>query len=415
MIEQAKSRGSEEYTFFTVVIPTRERADTLEYTIRNVLTQDYPSFQVLVSDNASQDETQRVIDGIQDHRLRYINTGSRVSMSKNWEFALTNVSDGWVTVLGDDDGLLPGSLAMVDRIIKETGAQAIRSNGCAYLWPSLLGSCFGQLSLSLGTGFQRRDSNTVLQKVLKGDASYTELPMLYNGGFIDTKLIDQVKTVTGEIFRSMTPDVYSAIVFSHLIDSYIYTHEPLAINGASAHSGGTAAFEKVRRKRNYDPAEKFWAEDNIPFHPDLPLAESGRPVKSITICIYEAYLQAKDFHALRNIKTSHQDQLRIALAKSGPDNVELVQWASEFARLHNLDLAIQEPPKEKNLLLKKVLSVISSRLNNHVLSLAGSETMPLSNVQEAAIVAGAMKAMRPTLGLADALRRLVVRFTPKVT
>jgi len=62
----------------------------------------------------------------------------------------------------------------------------------------------------------------------------------------------------------MTPDVYSGIVFSHLTEEYLYSNEPLAINGASIHSGGTAAFEKKKIKRNYDPAEKFWKEPNIP-------------------------------------------------------------------------------------------------------------------------------------------------------
>lgn len=33
-------------------------------------------------------------------------------MSHNWEFALY-VHEGWVTFMGDDDGLLPGAIGQV--------------------------------------------------------------------------------------------------------------------------------------------------------------------------------------------------------------------------------------------------------------------------------------------------------------
>ena len=73
---------------FTIFIPTRERADTLIHTISSALAQDYENFTVLVSDNASTDNTKALVDSIADPRLKYINTGKRVSMSHNWEFSL---------------------------------------------------------------------------------------------------------------------------------------------------------------------------------------------------------------------------------------------------------------------------------------------------------------------------------------
>jgi len=83
--------------FFTIVIPTRERSDTLMHAIKTALSQDYENFRVLVSDNASQDQTKEKVEALKDPRIHYINTGQRVSMSENWEFALNHVSDGWLT------------------------------------------------------------------------------------------------------------------------------------------------------------------------------------------------------------------------------------------------------------------------------------------------------------------------------
>ncbi|RYZ29021.1 MAG: glycosyltransferase, partial [Sphingobacteriales bacterium] len=76
---------------YTVVVPTRERADTLLHTLRTCVTQNYDNLTILVSDNCSQDTTEEVVRSFNDPRIQYVNTGKRLSMSHNWEFALSQV------------------------------------------------------------------------------------------------------------------------------------------------------------------------------------------------------------------------------------------------------------------------------------------------------------------------------------
>lgn len=388
---------SEQSNFLTIIIPTRERSDTLVHTINNALAQDYDHFEVLVSDNASLDQTQEKVEELKDSRVRYINTGRRVSMSENWEFALDHISHGWITVLGDDDGILPGSLKYVNELINKTGVDAVRSNGCSYSWPSLRRESYGRLLVSSRRGFEIRNSGTYLQKVIDGNMSYTELPVLYNGGFISYELVKQAKQVTGQFFCSMTPDVYSGIVFSFLTEKYLYSYEPLAINGASIHSGGTAGFEKIKRERDYDPAEKFFSEPNLPFHKDLPLTSAGRPVKSIPAIVYEAYLQAHLFHSQKSISTSRSKQLLSALIQSGPDKREILEWAKLFSDKHEIVL-----PRRSFILLKSIMKKIHTFPVRVMTSfgfsrLVGCDRVPLKNIYEASIVAGAIKELQPSL------------------
>jgi len=42
---------------FTIIIPTRERAATLEFAMKTVTDQEFPSLEIIVSDNASTDNT----------------------------------------------------------------------------------------------------------------------------------------------------------------------------------------------------------------------------------------------------------------------------------------------------------------------------------------------------------------------
>jgi glycosyltransferase involved in cell wall biosynthesis len=112
---------------FTVVVPTRERCETLRATLRTCLDQSHPDLTVIVSDNASADDTRAVVASFDDPRLKYVNAGRRVSMARNWEFALDAVDDteNYVHYLGDDDGLLPDAIADVAALIGDTGARAV--------------------------------------------------------------------------------------------------------------------------------------------------------------------------------------------------------------------------------------------------------------------------------------------------
>jgi glycosyltransferase involved in cell wall biosynthesis len=394
--------------FFTIIIPTRERSDTLVRTLETALSQDYDQFKVLVSDNASDDDTQEKVISINDPRLKYVNTGRRVSMSENWEFALSHVENGWITVLGDDDALLPGTLRKVNDIIIRTGTSAIRSNGCSYFWPGFNDTNYGELNISLERGYEIRDSGQMLQQVLDGFRAHDELPMLYNGGFISIDLIKRAKLVTERFFMSMNPDVYSAIVLSFLTDSYIYSREPLAINGASLHSNGTAGFERVKRERSYNPTDKFWSEKNIPIHEDIPLLENGRLVRSTQITIYEAYLQAQKFHLCKKVSTNHAKQLYLAIKNSGPDQSEILVWAKLFARKNRLSLPILSFFS----CVPKSFDKIFNRLRNmrYIYRVKGSRVNPLWTVADASVVAGALKQIRPSV-YSRVVNRILYRIT----
>ena len=382
---------------FTIIIPTRDRCDTLIHTIQTALSQDYENYRVIVSDNFSSDNTKAIISKIIDARLIYINPGMRLSMTEHWEFALSHVSDGWVTILGDDDGLMPGALRRVNEIINETGTKAIRSNGCSFVWPGLTKSIFGNLSFELKKGYRVRYSKKVLNDVLKGNIEYNELPVLYNGGFVSHELIATAKVFTNKFYCSMTPDVYSAMVFALLTDNYVYSDEPLAINGSSIHSGGTAAFEVIKIKRNYDPIAKFDSEGGLAVHKDIPLVD-GRMVRSIPAIVYEAYLQAAPFHENKFVKTNHLEQLRIVLAKSGPNFQEINYWALKFVEKHKLNVQIENLKINsfQNLfnLFNKFKKYLNRALNVYVIY--GDFDIPLKNVFDATSVAATLKKTKPT-------------------
>ena len=55
-----------------VILPTFNRAATIERAVRSILGQTHPELQVLVVDDASTDATSSIVAGIADDRVQYL-------------------------------------------------------------------------------------------------------------------------------------------------------------------------------------------------------------------------------------------------------------------------------------------------------------------------------------------------------
>lgn len=380
----------------TVVIPTRERSDVLRKSLQTVLAQRYGNMEVLISDNCSADDTAKVVQSFDDSRVRYVNTGRRVSMSHNWEFALSHIEDGWVMIMGDDDGLLPGALERVAALIKETGTTAIISNFVTYIWPNDQNRHCGRLLVPTARGYEVRKSSEWLRRVLRGQAWYSELPMMYAGGVMRMDLIRSVRDRKGSFFQSCQPDIFSAIALASVTDTYVYSHEPFAIAGHSRHSNGSswsASGREAAAPEKLEPVKKFLSEDNIPFHQDIPLNADGSFPVSIDLLVYESYLQARYLHH-NKLGVKHEDQLRLFVSRKIDDAKRMREWTSLFARQHGLDAeAARSRGTALALLVSRTRELTHAFLTYY--RIEPSFGIRMRDVYEASIVAQTVLRLRP--------------------
>ncbi len=314
---------------FTVLIPTRERADVLFHSLRTVVAQDYDNLEIIVSDNQSGDHTREVVESFHDPRIRYLNTGKRLSMSSNWEFALDKVTEGWVTILGDDDGLVPGAIADVNALSK-FGVYAILVNYGFFRWPFPdADASYGFLHVPRAGGYEIRQSAAWVPKVMRGSESFCKLPYIYTGGFIHTSVIGAIKARHGgRFFNSSIPDVFSALRVAAAVGRYLYCHKPKVVVGISRHSTGS------RWKSDYQPLVNFKRENDIAFHEDVPLHHGMYP-PSINAIVYESYLQASAEKLLEYFKTDPRRQLKYILC-APIDKAECVTYAKVYAEKHGI-------------------------------------------------------------------------------
>jgi hypothetical protein len=95
-------------TNVTIVIPTYNRARLLEISLGSALSQDYSDFQVVVLDNASTDDTERVVRSFKDTRVTYIRNETNIGLFRNENKAIEVNRSPFLSILHDDDVLLPG-------------------------------------------------------------------------------------------------------------------------------------------------------------------------------------------------------------------------------------------------------------------------------------------------------------------
>ncbi|MEO6190178.1 MAG: glycosyltransferase family A protein [Saprospiraceae bacterium] len=322
---------------FTIVIPTKNRCETLKWTLKSCLDIDYANYVIIVSDNCSTDQTAEVVAEFNDPKIIYYRTSEKLGMAANWEFGLSKVQDGMVTILGDDDAFMPDSLKRIDNLLNENKLDAISWKQSFYRWPNNeFVRIKNLLSIPRTNEIKIRDCASMLQAVLNLEYYPADLPWLY-AGFVDIKYVQRVKAKCNDtFFFSKIPDLYSSMVLASVIDKYIYSQLPLSIAGHSATSNGAA---QIQIKEEYsDQNKKFIIEsESHPFHPSLEF------VHVYPILVWETFLQAREQGVMRGGIILNKQFL---LDRAITDCIQLdfikrdLPMLESIARRHHLNMSV---------------------------------------------------------------------------
>ena len=119
----------------SIVIPTRERASVLRHALASCLRIPDDNIEIVVSDNASQDDTEEVVAATVDRRVRYVRTPQRCSMRENFEFAVAHARGDYIFMMGDDDALIPNQFPYMRALLEEFRPDSLTGSKVAYAWP----------------------------------------------------------------------------------------------------------------------------------------------------------------------------------------------------------------------------------------------------------------------------------------
>ncbi len=89
----------------SVIIPTYNRAHTLERAIDSALNQTYDDFEIIVVDDCSTDNTSEIVHAYDDKRITYIRSNSNKGANHARNIGISHADGEYISFLDSDDQL----------------------------------------------------------------------------------------------------------------------------------------------------------------------------------------------------------------------------------------------------------------------------------------------------------------------
>lgn len=254
---------------FSIIIPTRKRSDTLRFALQTAVAQDFDDVEILVHESGDDPLTAGVVAEIGDMRTRHVKTVEPVAMSENWERAVAAAEGEYLTIIGDDDAILPSACSEAALILGRYPVELVTWRPAAYFWPeSAVTPLRNRLQSYLvrASGYTLQEPRALLELAYRFRDHHYTMPMMLHS-FVGRQVVDRVRSRLGRYFYSAAPDIASAVADAFFGQSCILSHRPLSISGLSHHSTGSRMhFNRDLRLREEAESAAF---DGVTFHPSL--------------------------------------------------------------------------------------------------------------------------------------------------
>jgi len=231
---------------FSVLLPTRNRLEYLKYAVASVQMQDYKNWEIIVSDNCSDDDVEGYVRALNDPRIHFYRTASFCSVTDNWNNALEKSSGDYVIMLGDDDSLLKGYFTACKNLLgRHDFPDMIYQSALQYVYPDVLPNHpNGYLVQLVNASFLAGQNTpyilnkTDVQKVVKEVFNFS-VSVNFNSQhcLVSRRLIHSVEK-HGSFYQSPYPDYYSTTMLFIKAERILAVPYSLAVIGVSPKSFG---------------------------------------------------------------------------------------------------------------------------------------------------------------------------------
>lgn len=243
---------------FSVLLPTRNRLDLLSYAIETVRRQDYSDWEIVVSDNFSEENIGEYVSSLNETRIKYFRTEQFIPVTENWNNALDKSDGDYVIMLGDDDCLMQGYFSTLSKVIEEYGEpELIYTSAYLYAYPGVMpGFPDGFLrSYSDAKMFNSSHDPFWLKRPyslnLARDSANFRMRFDYNMQFslVSRKLICDMEKY-GPFYQSPYPDYYASNAMMLRAERILIVPLPLVTIGISPKSFGFYYYNNSESKGN---------------------------------------------------------------------------------------------------------------------------------------------------------------------
>lgn len=256
---------------FSIIIPARNSADTLRYTLQTCLEQTYQGdYEIIVSDNSTGQNAAvyELCKELNDDRIVYLKTPRDLHLPKSFEFAYTHAKGEYVFSIGSDDGLLPWALEELNKIIERyPEEEIIQWERGFYAWPGFNGGQQNQMIIP--RDYQRedyriyyKDGRDYIAEVMMEPRKKYSLPMLYINSCYRKSYLNTLLEKTGRLWDGVCQDIYMGVITAAINPRILNVEFPLTIAGMSDASVGANANRGVHTNEEFAKLMQRVQKDN---------------------------------------------------------------------------------------------------------------------------------------------------------
>lgn len=242
---------------FSILLPTRNRLDLLKFAIESVRSQDYPAWEIDISDNASEDDIAAYVQSLGDSRILYSRQDALVPVTDNWNAALHMATGDYVIMLGDDDALVPNALTGLHALLEAWGMpDAIYAQARQYAYPMVIPwhpEPFMQTGCNVFLEDRKEAFLLSRDEAISLVRAAADFRILFGFNMqhlvFGRRLLDKMRS-RGEFFQSPYPDYYAINAAFLDADKLVASPRPFVMIGISPKSFGFYYFNSRESEGN---------------------------------------------------------------------------------------------------------------------------------------------------------------------
>lgn len=129
-----QTKLTNKYPKVCIGLPTHNRAHTLKQAITSILNQDYEHIELVISDNASSDDTQKLCEEFssKDERIKYIKQSHNIGPTSNFIEVLNNSNCDFFVWISDDDWFDTNYISQCVKVLMEDEAASLVAGKTKY-------------------------------------------------------------------------------------------------------------------------------------------------------------------------------------------------------------------------------------------------------------------------------------------
>ncbi len=235
----------------SIIIPTRNRQYYCLEAVQQILLHKWEGVEVCIQDNSDVDSLRDDLSQMDSPDILYNYHSGCLSFVDNFSEAVALARGEFVCMIGDDDGVLPSVLKLIERMKESDVDAAIPALNFIYFWPSqqhvvedgerglLVSHLWAERPRSQGYIIEGPE-NEIKRLLSRGIQNYTayDIPRLYHG-IVKREVLEKIKNTTGHYFGGLTPDMYMAAALSMVCKRVLRVDYSVTISGICPTSGSS--------------------------------------------------------------------------------------------------------------------------------------------------------------------------------